>query len=76
MVKDNMHKNLLKFSHAVYKLCEQTDRQTDILVTICYMTHIIKNKLLQSEPGIKYENKTIIDTRLCPSLMLLPGKST
>ena len=26
----NMHRNLVKFGHVVFELCEQTDRQTDI----------------------------------------------
>ena len=34
MATGNMHKNLTKFGHVVFELCEQTDRQTDILVTI------------------------------------------
>jgi len=29
-----MHKNLVKFGCAVFELCEQTDRQTDIFITI------------------------------------------
>jgi len=25
----NMHKNLVKFSHVLFELCEQTDKQKD-----------------------------------------------
>jgi len=28
MVTDNMHKNLVKFGHVVFELCEQMDRKT------------------------------------------------
>jgi len=38
MATGNMYKNLVKFSHVVYELCEwtnkQTHRQTNILITI------------------------------------------
>jgi len=30
----NTHKKLAKFGHVVFELCEQRDRQTDILITI------------------------------------------
>jgi len=30
----NMHKNFAKFSRVVFELCQRTDRQTDILITI------------------------------------------
>jgi len=30
----NMHKNLAKFGHVVFELCKQTERHTDILITI------------------------------------------
>jgi len=32
--RNNMCKNLVKFSHVVFNLCKRTDRRTDILITI------------------------------------------
>jgi len=34
MTKGNMHKDFVKFSSAVFELCEQRDKQTDMLITI------------------------------------------
>ena len=30
----NMHKNMVKFGHAVVKICKRTDRQTDRHVSV------------------------------------------
>ena len=30
----NMHKNLVKFGRVVFELCDRTDKQTDLLITI------------------------------------------
>jgi len=32
----NIHKKLVKFGRVVFELCEWTDRQTDILITILH----------------------------------------
>jgi len=34
MATGNMHKNLAKIGRVVFELCERTDRQADILITI------------------------------------------
>jgi len=34
MATSNVHKNLVKFGRVVFELCERTDREKDILITI------------------------------------------
>jgi len=40
----NMHKTLAKFGYMVFELCEQTDRQTDILITVLRNPNGVNNK--------------------------------
>jgi len=47
----NMHKNLVKFSHVVFELWEQRDKQTDILITVLCTQTKLTYLLTYTPPG-------------------------
>ena len=55
MTTNNVHKNLVKFSCVAFELCKQTDRWTDILITLLDMPPDGKVNIIQisweSKPG-------------------------